>query len=477
MKKIYALLITTILLITACQPTPEEPVVQSKDKDLVQEVIDANKEENAQEITEDKEIIEQQIEAINKHLDMKMQANERVKIVVNADVSIPTYEKIPLVRVQPENVTAEHLQILLDEVCGDNPVYFQSNDISIWSKEEIEDILLSLRTFNQNDNLEPHIKSHLESSINSMESFYSSSVKKGEEKIYDGTLVPAENNKTYSYITRLKSYLGKSQAARIELWQSFNGNRGQLVFRNQDYGVTYNTFEPYEGIDAEKISISYEECRDIAERLVKALDGDDTNMGIYSSGIGYSIGFFADYTKETSPQCYTFRFARNYNGMFAKNIAGLHNMTEVNYSERIQTERMTVSIDNEGIYSVSWGNHSRFIETLAQDVPLMDFESVNNIFKDYCGYKFSWVPQYDNIPDDTTVTINISQVELNYMMTLEKDKKDSYIMIPVWDYIGDINYDQELIAQDGYPIEGEKNVAILTINAINGTVIDREQGY
>jgi hypothetical protein len=63
------------------------------------------------------------------------------------------------------------------------------------------------------------------------------------------------------------------------------------------------------------------------------------------------------------------------------------------------------------------------------------------------------------------------------MMTLEKDNLDNYIMIPVWDFVGDQEYNDEIITQEGEPLRGQKNVAILTINAIDGTVIDREQGY
>ena len=63
------------------------------------------------------------------------------------------------------------------------------------------------------------------------------------------------------------------------------------------------------------------------------------------------------------------------------------------------------------------------------------------------------------------------------MMTLEKADIGSYIMIPVWDYIGDINYDQEILNDIGIPIEGQKDISIITVNAIDGTIIDREQGY
>ena len=477
MKKIYALLIIMIILFTACQPTPEEAVVQSKEGDLVQQVVNANSEENAEELHEDKEIIQEQIEAIDKHLNMEFQANDRVKIAVDADVSVPAYDKIPMVRVKPENLTKEHLEILISEIVGGREVYYQDERLGIWSKEEIEQIATKLKGYAQNENLEPHIKAHLQDNIGFLEEQHSFASSKDDGKLYDGTLVATENNKSYSHITGLKVFMGKAQAARIELWQSLNGRRTQLIFRNEEYGVPYNTFEPYEGVDAQRIDMSYKQCKEMAENIVKSLDGEDTNMKVYSLEIGYSVGFFADYTLETSPQCYIFRFARDYNGVYAKPINPLHGVSDVNYAETVQTERLIVMIENDGVYSVSWGNYAKYVETLSQDVPLMDFELVNEIFKDYCEYKFTWVPQYDNVPDDTTVTINIDRVEFNLMMTLEKDNIESYIMIPVWDYIGDINYDQELEAQDGYPIEGEKNVAILTINAIDGTVIDREQGY
>ena len=479
MKKIFALLIITTIMLSACQPTPEEPVVQSKDKDLVQEVVEANEEENQQELAEDKEVIEQQIEAINKHLNMEFQPNDRVKIVVDAEVKIPTYEKIPLVRAEPENFTEQHLERLLEEVCGDNPVYYLDMDKitgNCLTKEEIGEILIALRGFAQNDSLEPLIKSDLEESIKKMEEKYPSAKTKSEDIPYEGGLTPDERE---SYITQteLKCYLGRNEAAFIRMSQTENKTGSSIDVMNHDYGTPYNTSEPYEGVDADKIDVSYGECIQMAERLVAALDGEDTNMVLVSTSIGYAVGRFADHTKETAPQCYNFKFAREYNGVVVKSVGILNQGNNVNYAQRVYPERISIIIDNEGIYSFYWSSYTKYLETLTEDVPLMDFESVNGIFEDYCRYKFSWVPQYDSVPKDATVTINIDRVELNLMMTPEKDNLDTYIMIPVWDYIGDINYDQEIITQDGYVKKGPQNVAVLTINAIDGTIIDREQGY
>jgi hypothetical protein len=476
MKKLYVLLITTILLIAACQKTPDEPIVQSKDKDLVQEVVEANKEENKKELQEDKQVIEQQIEAINKHLGMEFQANERVKIVVDADVEISTYDAIPMVRVEPYNFTKEHLEILLDELCGQNPVYYVSRDgHSHWSRDEIEEILPEIKGYFLSANID--LKNDLEKIIEFIYEQYETALSRNEEQLYDGNLTVSENNKFYSTSTSLKSYLGRNQAARIEVSQSFNATRSSLSFDNQPYGAKYTSFEQYEGIDADKVDKSYEECYQMAINFKHKLTGENCNLSIVGSRIGYSLNTYAGYTKETSGQCYSFTFAKVFNGVYAYPKNSLHKKDNINYTQVIETERINILVDNSGICFFRWGNPTKYKDTISQDTPLVDFEEVNNVFKNYCGYSFSWVPQYDNIPDDVTVTININKVEFNLMVTKEKDDIGSYIMIPVWDFVGDITYDQEVFTVEGEPYEGENNIAILTINAIDGTIINREQGY
>jgi hypothetical protein len=467
-----------MIFMTACQPTPEETVVRSKDKDLVQEVVIANEEENAVELIEDKNIIQEQIEAINKHLYMEIRANDRVNIVVDAEVEVPEFDKIPLVRAQPENITQEQLEILIEETAGDNPVYYQNTGgASIWSQEEIQGLIYKLKSFSQNESLESSVRKRLENSLSLLEKELPVSRPTGEEELYSGILPVLDNSQYYSSLTVLKSYLGKTKAATYELCQSFNKMKDSLVFRNQEYGEEYTYLERYDGKDADKIDMSYAECKAMAENLIRKMDGEDTNMAVFSSSIGYSIDTYAGHTKETSPQCYHFSFAREYNGTYARAVNYMYKNDNINYREAVGTEKLYVVVDNSGICSFRWQNCSKYVETVTEDVPLVDLETVTNAFQDYCGFKFAWVPDYDNFPDGVTATININRVELNMMMSLEKNDIGSYIMIPVWDYIGDINYDQEIKNDIGTPINGQKDISIITVNAIDGTVIDRQQGY
>lgn len=50
-----------------------------------------------------------------------------------------------------------------------------------------------------------------------------------------------------------------------------------------------------------------------------------------------------------------------------------------------------------------------------------------------------------------------------------KDNPNRYQLVPVWDFIGSRTIGQEYC--------NETNDSLLTINAIDGTVIDRDYGY
>lgn len=479
MKNLFILLITITMILTACQPTPNEEIVVGKDKDLVEEVIEANKEENKEKLQEDKEVIEQQIKVMGQHLNMEFQTSSRTKVVVDAEVRIPNFDKIPLVRVIPENLTKEHLEILLRETTNGKPVYYQpKGNRSSWTKEELDEMIVKYKEMEKNPDLAKHIIGHISDRIDFLQEIYNISPNKGEEELYDGTLTETDNNKYYSHITSLKCYLGRNCAARIELCQSFNKRKNQITLRNHDDGVPYNSSIPYEGVNAPNMEMTYDEAKQIVEDLVKALDGEQTNLKLYYSGIAYIEGGFSNGNYETSPHAYRFGFAREYNGVSVKPIGYLHGGSEkINYRDQVSPEVMSITIDDGGLLNFTWLRYTRYKETLTEDVPLLDFETVRQTFEDNMKYKFAWEPTFDNIPKDATTTITIHTVELNLMMTLEKDNMGNYIMIPVWDFVGDQEYDQELISHEGYPQLGQKNVAVLTINAIDGTVINREQGY
>lgn len=481
-KKIcIILLLVTAMLLSACQPTPDKPIVVNKNADLVQTVVSANSGANGEELKKEKQTVQDQIKALGGHIKMQMKPNPQVTINVYADIVSPEGGKLPAVRVKPSNLSKEQFDKFIKYFAVDQTVYYQSfnNKTGLnFSKEEITAILTQVKKYLTNKDLPKPDRNGWNEMVKELENGFDGAPTKTEEKKYDGTLTEEKNNSIFNSVTSLKCYMGKTRAAWMELWQSSDGNGTQMTFDNNDYGFGYNTFQPYEGVDAPRMKTTYAEAKSKAEDFVRTMDGDNSSLTLYESNICYSDGSIANYNKDTSPQGYAFKFARNYNGVLVKSINHLSGEDKnINYSKRVSPENMLIIIDDNGINTVYWVNYTQKLETVSDDTPLMDFNSVKDGFEQYVKEKFTWTPDEDTLPKGVCVTLNVKKVELNLMAIPEKDNLENYITVPVWDFIADETFDKKVHTQEGYVAEGEKDISIVTINAINGAIINREQGY
>ena len=125
MKKIYALLITTIMLFTACQETPEELVVQNKDKEKLMEAVHAVEETTlAENPTEDGAQIQETQEVSIEHWTQSVNSGEgTVEINIDADIIILAYEQIPVVSLVQKTFSDSELANIATALVGDRELY------------------------------------------------------------------------------------------------------------------------------------------------------------------------------------------------------------------------------------------------------------------------------------------------------------------------------------------------------------------
>ena len=101
---------------------------------------------------------------------------------------------------------------------------------------------------------------------------------------------------------------------------------------------------------------------------------------------------------------------------------------------------------------------------------LLPFSEIQNIFEQMIIKK-----EKDRfIEEGSSLEINIDRVCLSYMRVREKNATEG-TLIPVWDFFGTETY-RGSGGEDFYIRKGEYE-SILTINAMDGTVIDRMYGY
>ena len=116
-------------------------------------------------------------------------------------------------------------------------------------------------------------------------------------------------------------------------------------------------------------------------------------------------------------------------------------------------ETMYFRITDQGVEQFIWNSPMELGEKQAENVTLLDYSEIEDIFKNQMALKLADV-------EDTTV-IHVNEIKFGLMRVLNKDKQDEFTLVPTWDFISDV-YGRS---------------SILTINAIDGSILDRRYGY
>ncbi len=137
------------------------------------------------------------------------------------------------------------------------------------------------------------------------------------------------------------------------------------------------------------------------------------------------------------------------------------------YADIPDPEYISVYVDDTGIVRFEWYNPSAVTSILSDQVTLLPFADIaerakNNIFyKNYTAY-------------GSTADIYINRIELNMMRIMRKDKPSEYLIVPVWDFIGDVKQSFE---GEEPRLSSFQDRSYVTINAIDGSWINRDWGY
>lgn len=130
-------------------------------------------------------------------------------------------------------------------------------------------------------------------------------------------------------------------------------------------------------------------------------------------------------------------------------------------------ESIEIKVNDDGIVGFYYNFPLEIIETVADQASMKGFDEIKDIFEQMVVVANA----QEGAEEDERVHISVDEVVLRYTRISEADSFDTGLLVPVWDFMGSIT--------DSY---GEKDIrksqnCVLTVNAIDGTVIDRRLGY
>ncbi len=247
------------------------------------------------------------------------------------------------------------------------------------------------------------------------------------------------------------------------------------------------TQEEWENAGYEFTGISPDEAVQEVDQLLEAIGADD--MAVATVEMSLQTTYDASYNiDDNSFETYQTQQEEILSGKHNDKITGITyrvycerqvngvNVTSDTFSSYLDDaygkqwyyEDFTVDVCKDGIYSVRWASPYEVTETIAQDTEILPFSEAEKIINQM------FRANHDPGPESTALfEYEVDQIVLSLRRIAEPGGVESGLLIPVWDVYG-----EAWITYPGEPkMSGNGDVSLLTINAIDGSVIDLDRGY
>ena len=132
-------------------------------------------------------------------------------------------------------------------------------------------------------------------------------------------------------------------------------------------------------------------------------------------------------------------------------------------------------VSDDGIETFSWRSPNTYTEVVTADTAMLPFDRIDEIFR-----KMILVRYESNAAGNATgklFSYHVDRVSLDLQRVLEQGSQDTGLLIPVWNFYGSFEFQYTNGDHYGSEIEQGFRKPLLSINAIDGSIIDLREGY
>ena len=521
-----AVIMLAMSVMTACQPTPEKPFVQSKESDSVQQAIESSPPGGTAEIHRYSAPETWQSEVVD---DAK-----EIGIDVDAQVIVPTdtWGLYQLIQQESDEV---YLEQILHALIGDAEIYGEDTyasrsqlqeqlsgidtEISMVQQQETNpaqedaDLAQSEGGPQATGEIPSYDKEAVISTLQERRNAILAAIQTAPDEtttvrvdidtdiLFDGTpeATDSYNPPAFGYNAPCISVhsegsveirgladIGRIEPAHVYL-SARNGSLMDIRFQIECGGNGgFGSREPLDGSPLEGVTITQDEAAQVAKQAVL-----DMGFNYLDVAAVHQIRIYNSTNREET-DCYAFTFNRSLDGVpvtYAYWNGGMTDAEWQEYEEQYavnwETSEALICVNDSGIVLVDINVPYSDVSQLAQGIELKDFGEIMDIFNQQAIIEGCFSPYGD---DDRVLyrDIHVDEIRLGYMPTIWKDHPNQIIFMPVWDFFGSetTSYDPDYEGKehsDLYASLDENyqhtfemgNQAILTINAIDGTIMQR----
>lgn len=515
-KYILVLGMTAAVLVSGCQKSPDSSIVKNKDLDQMIEAAGntENGHTNVADLAGEYDTYQTTIKDDSLH----------VAVEVDARVDIPQTDKMSVMRVRQKKIDQDLLDKVKEELLQGERLYDGSalsirtrssieQEIQEWKREmtsldngdyspesvqemreEYQRLIDDLQEEYESAPAEVSLQDYLSDGLlHSVKELYERDTEDGfysweyelnpDGDLYYGvtdgkngtySFLYVQNNEDYGNCLRFTSNKHGYVSGHSVVVDS-NNHLGRWKAENpvsdDDLLLAVSKEELAEYTDM-PVTITAEQAKDQADALLARLGFTDFAC--------FENGLYCELPNEEQDEngkygyrrVYVLKYLRNIDGAFVNN-EGTSKFTDDwvgdDYVKKMWSgENIEILVNDEGIVGFYYNSPIEIVETVAEQASMRSFDDIKDIFEQMVVVTNA---QEGMTEENEQVRIKIDRVILRYARISEADNFDTGLLVPVWDFMGSIT------STYGEKDYGKSEVCVLTINAIDGTVIDRELGY
>ena len=400
-----------------------------------------------------------------------------VEITIEADLVLPKISEIPVISFEYREFTQDDVDNIISVLFNNKQLYEINDELT---KDDIDDKIIyykkklseltgesEISSNNGATSLNPDVVSNIiEQYLELRETAPT------ESSLIPATFILPANSEGYNLSGQTNA--SKNERETISIFASFESDI-QINYYNPFF-LTHSYKEFTETVP-EGLTITEQEAIEMAQQLLDNLG--ETQMQLCSIVADESVleseaRIVNDL--ETVPY-YQLTFIRSINDV--PSTYEYRYFTNDENAEMVYYERIYIYIIDKGVAAFEWNSPLVQKEVLNNNVGLLEFDEILQIAIDNMPLM---VGEDITEKKDRTV-INIDKIRLGYMQVKMKNSRNEFMFIPVWDFFGTSkqHYTETVsgwtIDEDGWLIKDNLAKSYLTINAIDGSVIDRSLGY
>lgn len=481
-KKKFGFMIAIVLvcILSACQQTPKQQIVIYKGNGAIQAMIETSNEGKSYDTI----IKLDQLEPSTLDYDAPQHIEKSLNgynTAVNIDADVIVTQFTPAIISQKGiDLSYDTIKIMFEELDIDDADFyslllFMEPDVHIATKDEIEfgiesakDQLEYCLSFN-----DPNFdSSYLENVIKMLLIKYEDAPETIEEAI---ELSGITGELAEPIILTKKNYLDYAEPFIIYS----KGSRQYLTISNNRIHWSSNSYTTYS--EAETLDLSVMNNFEVSSETAQQTADDfknkiDSQLFLNSIGVSYEYKLNENNTDyDAIPAGYVFIYRNEYAGVEdTKADAPINWMYESDdyndpfYAPIYYQEELKVTVGINGIIGIEYASPAIKDNVLAKEAALLPFDEIEAIIDSRIIF---------NGLENREVVIEIYEIRLGMMRIKVPEKKNHYITVPVWDCLG---YYAEVDESNAFiPAENLRGPfqSFLTINAIDGSIINRKNGY